>query len=100
MGLGDSRRRRASSLRVRRLIGRQQARRVDLGVALGRRQRGVAQQVLDGPQIRPRSQQMGGEGVAEGVRRHPVRQAQASAQGLDQTLDMDLVLRTWSWTWT
>ena len=36
---------------MRRLVGRQQPRAVDAGIDLGRRQRGVAEQVLDGAQV-------------------------------------------------
>ena len=43
----------------------------DMGVDLGRGDVGVAQHLLDGAQIRPAIQQMGGEGVAQ----HMGRQA-------------------------
>ena len=39
------------------------------GVALGGRERGVAEQLLDRPQVGPGPKQVGGEGVAQGVRR-------------------------------
>ena len=52
-----------------RSVGLPQARGIDTSVDLGRRYRGVAEQLLDRAQVRPAFQQMGGEAVAQGVRR-------------------------------
>ena len=61
-------------------IDRIQALGVDVGIALRRRQAGMPQQLLDGPQIAAGAQQMGGEGVAKRVRRHALGQAESAAQ--------------------
>ena len=67
-----------------------QAGRVEMGVDLCGRDRGVTQQLLDGPEIRPALQQMGREGVTERVGRdsagrrrlpHPDRQAPGQVGG-------------------
>ncbi len=50
--------------------------RVDGGVALGGRQRGVAEQLGDGAQVAAAGQQVGVEAVAERVRRSRGRQAE------------------------
>src|SRR6185437_14259787 len=49
---------------------------VDRSVNLRGRQRGVAEQFLDGAQIAAARQQMGGERMTQGVRRRAVRQAE------------------------
>ena len=43
----------------------------------------MAEELLDRAQVRPGAQEMGGEGVAQGVRRGPGREDQAAAQALD-----------------
>ncbi len=48
-------------------IGIHQVGTVHLGVNLGGRERGVAQQFLNGAQVAAGAQQMGGEGMAQGV---------------------------------
>src|ERR1044071_3305363 len=50
------------------LVDLQQVLGVDLGVALGGGERGVPQQLLDGPQVAAGPQQVGGEGMAQGMR--------------------------------
>ena len=69
-------------------IGGQQAGGVDLGVFLGGGQAGVAQQLLDGAQVGPGPQQVGGEAVAQGVGRGRGGQAEAAAQALDRGLNL------------
>ena len=64
----------------------EQPRAVDAGIDLRRRQRGVAEQVLDGPQIAPSSQKMGGEGMAKRVRRRSLGQAERAAHSLHRQL--------------
>src|SRR5687768_5625554 len=75
-GLG--RRRPRLSLRGRHLRARmgflvdvQYVTRVHMGVALGGREAGMAEQLLDGPEVGPALQQMGGKAVAEGVWAQP-----------------------------
>ena len=58
-----------------------------MGVALGGRQRSVAEQLLDGTQIRPGVEQVGREGVAQRVRRRMVGQAQRRTQLAELALD-------------
>ncbi len=53
---------------------------IDVGVALRRRQRGVAEQLLDGPEIAAAGKQVGGEAVTQRVRRRRLRQAQERPQ--------------------
>src|SRR5215470_6271961 len=55
--------------RVSVAVDLEQALGVDRGVDLGRRQRGVAQQLLDGAEIAAARQQVGGEGMPQRVRR-------------------------------
>ena len=57
-----------------------QSRGVDVGVALGRREARMSQQFLDGAQIAAGAQQVGGEGMAQGVRRHTFRQSELVTQ--------------------
>ena len=58
---------RRSGARVRLPVGLPQPVGGDVGVELGRRQRGVAEQLLDRPQVGPALEQVGGGGVAEPV---------------------------------
>ena len=51
------------------LVGLLQVGARDVRVDLGRGERGVPQELLDGHEVGPRAQQMGREGVAQGVRR-------------------------------
>src|SRR5262249_29865591 len=60
---------------------------IAVGVALCRRQAGVAQQLLDGAQITSGTQEMGGEGVAQRMRRHAVGQAKLPADLAHPLLD-------------
>src|SRR3989449_6043713 len=55
--------------RVRLVVGLHQPVERDVGVALGRGQRGVAEQLLDRAQVRAAVQEVGREGMAERVRR-------------------------------
>ena len=57
-----------SALRVRLLVDVEQLRRVDVGVALGGAQPGVAEQLLDGPEIGAALQQVRRERMAQRVR--------------------------------
>src|SRR5258708_1270303 len=82
--------RRASllSVRVRLGIGAEQGGGIDLGVALGGAERSVAQQFLDRAQIGAGAQQVGGEGMAQSMRRGAVRQAETASEVLHRRLDM------------
>src|SRR5205085_1072636 len=73
--------------RMSAFVDLQQMRLIDFGVALGRRERGVAEEFLDGAQVAAGAEQMGGEGVAQGMRRGAFGQAQGAAHGLHQALD-------------
>ena len=68
-------------------IGLHQAGAVDRGVDLRRRQRGMAEQFLDRAQIAAAPQKMGGEGMAQSMRRRAVGQAERAAQPRDGELD-------------
>ena len=67
-------------------IGRQQPGAIDGGVDLRRRQRGVAEQLLDRAQIAAARQQVGGEGMAQRVRRRAVGQPERAAHPLHRKL--------------
>ena len=69
-----------SAARMGGAVGVEQAVGVDGGVDLRRRQRGVAEQFLDGAEVAAAAEQMGGEGVAQRVRRGRGRQAEGAAQ--------------------
>jgi hypothetical protein len=56
--------------RVRFIVNLHKLIHAHMGVALGGREAHVAQHFLDGPQVRPRIQQMGGEGMAKGMGTH------------------------------
>src|SRR3546814_12357676 len=60
-------------------VGRNEARRIDLGVALRRRQRGVTEQFLDRAQVAAIGQKMRGEAVAQRMWGRRVRQAEPAA---------------------
>ena len=60
---------------------------IEMGVFLSGGQADVAQQFLDGAQVRAHLQQMGGERVAQGVRGHGHADAGPQAVHLDRTLD-------------
>ena len=66
--------------RVRRAVDRLEAGGVDAGVALRRRERGVAEEFLDAAQIAPGFEQVGGEAVAQRVRCRALGQAEHPAQ--------------------
>src|SRR5882757_4565140 len=66
--------------RMRRPVDGAEAGGIDVGVALGSRQARVSEQFLDGAQVAARTEQMGGEGMAQGVRRHAVGEAKLMAQ--------------------
>jgi len=53
---------------------------IDRGIDLRRRQRGMAEQFLDRAEVAAASQEMGGEGMPQGVRRCRVRQSERAAQ--------------------
>src|SRR5947199_823843 len=54
--------------RMRRLVNRLESFFAHVSVQLGRSQIGVPEQLLHGPQVGPTVEEMGGEGVAQGVR--------------------------------
>src|SRR6266851_3025033 len=58
--------------RMRGVVHAHQVLRAHVGVALGRGEAAVAQQLLDEAEIRAGSQHVGGEAVAEGMGRHPL----------------------------
>src|SRR5579863_3912515 len=58
----------AAGARVRAAVDRKQPLHLDVGVFLGGRERGVPEQLLDRPQVGAALQQVGGEGVPQGVR--------------------------------
>ena len=68
------------------LIDGQQSGGIHLGVALGGRERGMAQQLLDRAQIAAAGQEMGGEAVAQRMRRGRHRQPEQQAQALQAVL--------------
>ena len=70
-----------------------QAARIDAGIDLRGRQRGMAKQCLDRAEIRPRREKMRRKSVAQSVRRCRIRQAQQAAQPLDEPLDQARVQR-------
>ena len=53
---------------MRPRVERQEAAGVHFGITLGGGQAGVTQQLLDGTEIGPGAEQMGGEAVAQGMR--------------------------------
>ena len=69
------------------VIGCHQPGGIDAGVDLRRRERGVAEQFLDGAQIAAAAEQMRGEGMAQAVRRRRGGQAERAAQPLHRELD-------------
>src|SRR5260370_18912566 len=71
---------------MRLVVDRDELRGVDRGVALRRRQAGMAQQLLDRAQIAAAGEQMRGEAVAQRVRRGALGQADIGAQFLQPRL--------------
>src|SRR5258706_4721320 len=69
--------------RMGRVVHAHQVLRAHVGVALGRGETAVAQQLLDETEIRARPQHVGGEAVAEGVGRDPLGDAGAPRAGAD-----------------
>ena len=69
------------------LIDRQQARGIDLRIALGGGERGVAEQLLDRAQIPTACEKMGGEAMAQRMGRRSGGEAQEKAQALEPVLD-------------
>src|SRR5919202_374350 len=69
--------------RVGARIGQLEPPRLHPRVGLGRGQRGVAEQLLDGPQVGPALEQVGGERVPQRVRGHPAGEGDA-AHGLPE----------------
>eukprot|EP00998_Keelungia_sp_KM082_P008445 NODE_4633_length_765_cov_1.670846_g4610_i0.p2 GENE.NODE_4633_length_765_cov_1.670846_g4610_i0~~NODE_4633_length_765_cov_1.670846_g4610_i0.p2 ORF type:complete len:181 (-),score=18.25 NODE_4633_length_765_cov_1.670846_g4610_i0:191-733(-) len=61
------------------LIDGHQAFGIDRGIALGRRKRGVAEQILNGTQITATGQKVGGKGMAHGMRGGGIGQVQKAA---------------------
>src|ERR1700730_199521 len=57
------------------------------GINLGRRERGVAQKLLDRAEIAAALQKMRGEGMAQRVRRRGIGKPQRAAQARDRELD-------------
>ena len=68
-------------------VGLEQKLAVDLGIALRGREAGVAEQLLDRAQISAGAEEMGGEGVAERMRRRRVGQPKRAARPRDEELD-------------
>lgn len=66
----------------------QQSLRIDLGVALRRGDRGVAEQFLDRAQIASRRQQMRRKGVAKRMRRGAVVKTKGAGVSLHRQLDL------------
>src|SRR5262249_2015630 len=64
-----------SSPGVGLVIDVHQASQIDVGVALRGREARVAEQLLDGPQVRAAAEEVGGERVTEGVRARLGRRA-------------------------
>src|SRR5436190_20062302 len=71
---------------MRGVIDREEARRVNLGVALGGREGGMAEQFLDRTQVATAGQKMRGEGMAQGVRRRRLGQTEKQPQLLHRHL--------------
>src|SRR6266852_5192614 len=67
---------RMSAARVRGAVDFQEPLRVDAGIDLGGRERGVAEQFLDRAQVAAAAQKMGREGMPQRMRRGTVGQAQ------------------------
>src|SRR5690606_13158755 len=84
---GRRRNRSALSARVCPAIRVEQAVRIDGGVDLGGGEAGVTQQFLDRAEVAPSGEQVGGKGVAQGVRRGRRGQAKGAAQLGDAHLD-------------
>jgi len=63
-------------------VDRQHPLGIDRGVALGGRERGVAEQLLNRAEVAAAGQQVGGEAVAQRVRRRPIRQPELSSHRL------------------
>src|SRR6516165_147886 len=70
----------SSSPRVGGAIGADQALGIDFGIDLRRRQRSVAEQLLDRAHVAAAGEQVRGEGVAQCVRRRRLWQAERAAQ--------------------
>ena len=68
-------------------VGLEQELAIDLGIALRGREAGVAEQLLDRPQIRAGAEEMRGEGVAQRMRRRRVGQPKRAARPCDDELD-------------
>src|SRR5712664_580027 len=66
---------RSKSVRVRLIVGALQLLPTDVGVPLGGGETGVAQQLLDAADIRPRPQKVGGERMSERVRANLAHQS-------------------------
>ena len=69
------------------VVGLEQMRAVDLGIALRGREAGVAEQLLDGAQIGAGAEEMRGEGMAQRMRRRRLGQAERGARARDPELD-------------
>src|SRR5580692_8462465 len=80
---------RGSRPRVGALVGTAQVLGRDLGVALGRGDGRMAQELLDDPHVGPSAQHVGGAGVAQDVRADLVGQADAAGVLLDDAEDPD-----------
>src|SRR5438046_8575100 len=61
---------------------------VDLGIDLRGRERSVAEQFLNGEQVGARGEEMGGEGMAQRMRRRRIGKAKRTAQSGDQQLNI------------
>src|SRR6516225_8124489 len=72
---------------MRRAIGIEQPRAIDRGIDLRRRERGMAQKLLDRAQIAAPPEKMRREGMAQRMRRRGFGQAERPAQALDRELN-------------
>src|SRR5712692_11046616 len=77
----------SSRSRVRTVVGPHQVVEVHVSVPLGGRQARMAEQLLDGAQVRSLIQEMGGEAVAERVRARGNRRAGECDIALDEASD-------------
>ena len=83
-GVGLSRPRAGS--RVGGVIGAHELGRADVRVALGGGQPAVAQELLDHAEVRAAIEEMGGEGVPQGVRAHPALDPRGPGRALYEGL--------------
>ena len=71
---------------MRLVVNLEQALAIDLGIGLGGREAGVAQQLLDLPQVGAGRQQVRSERMAQGVRGGRIGLAEGQAQAFHEQL--------------